>query len=410
MKKFCFFISMFLLMSFSTAATPNFDVYCSSAVLIDARTGNVLFEKNANQKSYPASTTKILTALITLQKEPDLQKEIVVSKKAVMSVPKGSSIAYFSANEKLTIEQVLYGLLLPSGNDAANILAEQISGSNQEFAVLMNETAHSLGAKDSNFTNPSGLHDDNHFTTASDIAKIAKEAMKYPKFREIVSQSRFVMPETNVSKSRSFLTTNNLLAGGEYFYEYATGIKTGYTSQAGNCLVSSATKDGAELICITLGGNNIPVGKSAVCIDSINLLNFGFENYYNKKLISQNEILTSVTPKKSGGKTLNLCADASINILVENLDTSTFDQKISLSKKISAPIKKGDVFGTVSYYKGNELIGISNLVASEDIEKEAWYWVVLKFLIYFVISVIILGILLRIFNEVRKKITRKVKR
>ena len=409
MKKFFLTLCFLLLINnICMAATPNFDVHCASAILIDARTGDVLYEKNSNKQSYPASTTKILTAYIALSQNLPMNSEIIPSRTSVMSVPTGSSIAYFSENEKLTLEQVLFGLLLPSGNDAANILAEHISGSNTNFAELMNITAEKLGATNSHFTNPSGLHDNEHYTTAADLAKIAFNAMKIPKFKEIVSQSRYIMPKTNVSKTdRTFINTNKLLTSGEYYYESATGIKTGYTSQAGNCLVSSASKDGVELIAVVLGGHTIPVGKSAVYTDTINLFNFGFENYHNNQLVAPSNLITTVIPKKSGKQTLELVTDSPINVLVENGDTPTFDKIISLNEKIVAPIKKGDVLGTLTYTKNGENVGIVNLVAKTDIEKELWIWVFLKILLSFVVSVIILGVFLRLFNDIKKNIRRK---
>ena len=403
---FLLFITFFIILLLSKSYA--IDVYCDSAILIDAKTGEVLFEKNSNQKAYPASTTKILTAYIALSQGYSMNEQIIPSRNAVMSVPKGSSIAYFSENEILTLEQVLYGLLLPSGNDAANILAEHISGSTSAFADLMNATAKELGATNSNFINANGLHNDNHYTTAADLAKIAYATMKIEKFREIVSQTKYDMPPTNISKtSRTFLNTNKLLlSGGEYFYPYATGIKTGYTNQAGNCLVASASKDGLDLITVVLGGRIIPVNKSTVCLDTISLFNYGFENYHNEQLLAQNKIVTSCTPKKSGKKSLNLAASESLNVTVKNGDTPAFDSVVTLNDKIVAPIIKGDVLGTISYTMNGESIGIVNLVAQNDVKKELFIFVILRMLLYFVISVIILGVGLRIFNEIRKFIKR----
>ena len=409
MRKFLFIFCFIFLMTFSISKAESIDVYCNSAILIDAKTGEVLFEKNADQKAYPASTTKILTAYIALSQGYSMTEEIIPSRNSVMSVPAGSSIAYFSENEKLTLEQVLYGLLLPSGNDAANILAEHISGSTSTFAELMNVTAEKLGATDSHFMNPSGLHNNDHYTTASDLAKIARQAMKIDKFREIVSQVKFDMPATNISKQeRTFINTNKLLtSGGEYFYPYATGIKTGYTSQASNCLVASASKDGVELITVVLGGHIIPVNKSAVYLDTIALFNYGFENYHNQQLIAKNQIVTNCIPKNSHKETLNLAAADKLDILVKNGDTPTFERIITLNENIVAPIKKGDILGTLSVKNSNEVIGITNLIAQTDIEKEHIIWNILRFLLYFFISVIILCILLRIFNEIRKFIRRR---
>lgn len=399
------FVFTFLLLISKSYAI---DVYSNSAILIDGKTGEVLFEKNSNQKVYPASTTKILTAYIALSQGYTMKEQIIPSRTAVMSVPKGSSLAYFSENEILNLEQVLYGLMLPSGNDAANILAEHISGSVSDFADLMNSTAKDLGATNSNFVNANGLHNDNHYTTAADLAKIACACMKIEKFREIVSQAKYDMPATNIAKtSRTFLNTNKLLlSGGEYFYQYATGIKTGFTTQAGNCLVASASKDGLDLISVVLGGSIIPVNKSTAFTDTISLFNYGFENYHNEQLVAQNKIITSCVPKKSGKKTLNLAAADSLNITVKNGDTPVFDHVTTINNKIVAPIKKGDVLGTISYTMDGKPIGIVNLVAQDDVKKEHVIFVILRILLYFVISVIILGVSLRIFNEIRKFIKR----
>ena len=151
-----------------------------------------------------------------------------------------------------------------------------------------------------------------------------------------------------------------------------------------------------------MGGNTVPVGKSAVYLDTSNLLNFGFENYHNNQLVAQSNLITTITPKKAGKKTLDIVTDSSINVLVENGDTPVFDRIISLNEKIVAPIKKGDVLGTLTYTQNDEVVGIVNLVAKTDIEKEHWFFVLLKVLLYLAISVIILGVLLRLFNDIRK--------
>lgn len=413
-KRYLTFIFTLLLFLFNIPLSnaQEIDVYCNSAILIDAKTGDVLYEKNSNQKAYPASTTKVLTAYIALTQGYSMDEEIIPSRTSVMSVPKGSSIAYFSENEKLNLEQVLYGLLLPSGNDAANILAEHISGSNSTFAELMNVTAEKLGATNSHFMNPSGLHDNDHFTTAADLAKIAQQAMKLEKFREIVSQAKYDMPPTNVSKNtRTFYNTNQLLSSSEkYFFPYANGIKTGYTSQAGNCLIASASKDGVDLITVVLGGHIIPVNKSTVYLDTISLFNYGFENYHNQQLVAQNQTVTTCIPKKSRKEELKLASADSINVLVQNGDTPVFEKIINLNENIKAPIKKGDVLGTITFKNGSEVVGISNLIAQSDIEKEHIIWVILRILLYFIISVIILGIVLRIYNNIRKFIRKQRKK
>jgi len=408
-----YIFALFFLFSFCFAENIDFDLNCESAILIDAKTGNILFENKAYEKAYPASTTKVLTALIALTEENDYSKEVIPSHYAVYSVPAGSSIAYFSEDEKLTFEQVLYGLMLPSGNDAANILAEHISGSIDEFANLMNARAKELGAKNTHFVNPNGLHDTNHYTTAYDLSLFAREAMKHEKFREIVSTYHYVMPSTNRSDTnRDFYNTNKLLLpNGEYFYEHATGIKTGFTSVAKNCLISSAEKDGIELICVVLGGLNTPNNKSAVYTDTINLLNYGFEQYKEYTVLNDNSEFAELEIKHSKNKIpLNITNENAIKIIIQKNTTPKFEEAISYNYDLKAPIKKGDVIGTISYYSDDLCIGSSNLIATNDIEKENMLFYYLRkistFLLYVILCVIMVGVLLRIFNEIRKKIKK----
>lgn len=411
MKRYLF--ALLFLFSFCFAENINFELNCDSAILIDAKNGNILYENNAYKKAYPASTTKVLTALIALNNETDYSKEIIPSHYAVYSVPAGSSIAYFSEDEKLTFEQVLYGLMLPSGNDAANIIAEHISGSIEDFANLMNTYAKELGAKNTHFLNANGLHDENHYTTAYDLSLFAREAMKSEKFREIVSTYHYVMPSTNRSDTnRDFYNTNKLLLpNNEYFYEYATGIKTGFTSAAKNCLISSAEKDGVELICVVLGGLNTKNNKSAVYTDTINLLNYGFEQYENYTILEENSNISTMSLKYSKNKVpLNIINESTISASILQNSTPDFDEAISYNYELKAPIKTGDIVGTITYYLNNSYVGSSNLIAANDVEKEFvifyYFRKVATFLLYVILSVIILGVCLRLFNEIRKKIKK----
>jgi len=410
---FSLFILLFTIFPISTCFAENINLNCSSAILIDAKSGNILYEHNAYEKSYPASTTKVLTALIALSQETDYSKEVIPSHYAVYSVPAGSSIAYFSEDEKLTFEQVLYGLMLPSGNDAANILAEHISGSIENFADLMNKKAIELGAKNTHFINPNGLHDENHYTTAYDLSLFAKEAMKIEKFREIVSTYHYVMPSTNRSnEDRDFYNTNKLITpNGEYFYEYATGIKTGYTSVAKNCLISSAEKNGVELICVVLGGLNTSNNKSAVYTDTINLLNYGFDQYKSCNILNKETVINNLSIKHAKDKIpLTVVNESAIDTVILKDTTPVFEEAISYDYELIAPIKKGDIVGTISYYQDDSCVGSSNLIADNDIEKESmllyWFRTICKILLYIILSIILLGILLRLFNEIRKKIKR----
>ena len=304
LKKYITLLFSFFILFSISYADIDFDINCSSAILINAKNGDILYEYNAHDKSYPASTTKVLTALLALENEDDYSKEIIPSHYAIYSVPVGSSIAYFSEGENLTFEQVMYGLLLPSGNDAANVIAEEISGSISSFVNLMNTRAKELGAKNTNFVNPSGSHDNKHYTTAYDLSLFAKEALKHDLFRKIISTPSYTMPSTNRSATeRTFTNTNKLLAPNhQYYYEYATGMKTGYTSNARNCLIASASRNGVELISVVLGGTTTSNNKSAIYTDSRNLLDYGFSCYEKTIIARSGSVIDNITPKKSKNK------------------------------------------------------------------------------------------------------------
>lgn len=251
------------------------------AIVIDQKNHDILYEKNAHQRLYPASTTKILTALLVIENE-DLDKVITVGDE-IRLVGADGSRAGLKTGEQITIRDLLAGLMLPSGNDAAYVLAvhtaRQSSGKSSMnsreaaacFAELMNQRARKAGANDSLFMNPDGYHDDQHYTTAYDLALITQEAMKEPSFREIVSKKSHLIPGKNGKLGHYWKNTNQLLdPEGPYNYPAATGIKTGYTKPAGYCLVASADREGKQLIAVAL--NSTKEGQWA---DSIQLLDYG---------------------------------------------------------------------------------------------------------------------------------------
>lgn len=242
-----FLISIFLFIFINTsfANNDNLDIYSPSCILIDSDSGKILYEKNAYKKMYPASTTKIMTAILTLE-NCKLDELVTVSDNAVSleSVPETYTRADIQAGEILTVENLLNVLLIPSANDAAIALAEHVSGSVSEFSNLMNKKAKELGCKNTNFVNPNGVHNENQYTTAYDLSLIGKYAMNNETFRKIVCKTSYTLPATNIysSTDRKFENTNELLSSDNYSYEYTTGIKTGYTDSAKNCIVASAKK------------------------------------------------------------------------------------------------------------------------------------------------------------------------
>ena len=303
MKKLKFvlliFIFIMLLIIFAPPcfAESNLKTYCPSAILIETSTGKILYEKNANEVSYPASTTKIMTAILTVE-NCNLNDVATVSHNAVYSIPYNYTHASLKEGEELTIEQLLYALMVPSANDAAIVLAEHISGSVEEFAKLMNKKAEELGCKNTNFVNPNGIHNKNHTSTAYDLALIGQYAMKNETIRKIVSTKQFTLPATNKynKTDRIFNNTNDLLSTySKYYYKGTTGVKTGYTSEAGNCIVASAKKNGFEVLLVVLGGKSTSKGLSERYLDCKTLFDYAFNNYSIKTLNEKNSILQQVT-------------------------------------------------------------------------------------------------------------------
>jgi len=255
-------------------------ISAKSAVLIDGASGRVLYEHNAYEKLPMASTTKIMTGLLACE-SGKLEKTVKVSPFA--SGTEGSSL-WLKIGEKLTLEELTYGLMLKSGNDAAVAIAEYLGGNVDAFALLMNKRAREIGAVNTNFTNPHGLDADGHYTTAFDLAMIAREAMRNKKFREIVSTKTYSIPMQDEKWDRALKNHNKLL----WRYEGCNGVKTGYTKKTGRCLVTSAERDGENLICVTLNATDD-------WNDHINLFNYGFENYEKRLLYRKNEKVCDYT-------------------------------------------------------------------------------------------------------------------
>lgn len=287
-------------------------------LLLETETGDILFEKNSNDKMFPASTTKLMTAILVLE-NGYLNELVTVSSSAVNSVPSGYVKAPLYAGEELRVEELLYALLLPSANDAANVLAEHISGSIPAFADLMNSKAQELGMTNTHFTNPSGIHDNDLYTTASDLSVLARYAMKNEKLREIVKTTTYTLPATSVhpKEDRELKTSNLLLdsSSKSYYYEYATGIKTGFTNPAGDCLVASAKKDGIEFIAVCLHSSTNSNGLRGKFLDCKILFNFAFDNYttYYKdlqaKLLEEAKEAEHLTSENALQETFNASTD-----------------------------------------------------------------------------------------------------
>lgn len=412
-----FFISVFfILLSFilptiSLGVDDNLTIYSPNAILIERETNKILYEKNAYEKKYPASTTKIMTAILALE-NCQLTDVATVSYDAIMTVPSGYTTANLQLDEELTIEQLLNLLLISSANDAGNVIAEHIAGSVESFASMMNTKAAELGCKNTHFTNPYGKQDSNHYSTAYDLALIADYCMDNSVFRDIVKKTAYTLGPTNKHDSeRTFTTTNSLLEednsnrADNYYYAHAIGVKTGFTTQAGNCLIGAAESNGLEVISVILDGTQTSNGLSQRYLDTITLFDFAFDNYAINKVKSSNDYVQTVEIDNAtkDTKNLDLLVQDSINIFIEkeNIDNELLPI-IELNEDLQAPIAKGDVVGTITY----DIDGItysSNLIASKDVLKS-------NFLMNFFAIIAIILIVISIFKVYNVKPKKKRKK
>lgn len=352
-------------------ADIDFSVYSQAAILIDASSGKILYSKNALNKMYPASTTKIMTAILTLE-NCSLDEIATVSKNATL-IPPTYTHASLREGEQISIKNLLYTLILPSANDSAIVLAEYIAGSVESFSDMMNQKAAELGCINTHFVNPNGIHDENHYSCAYDLALIGKYAMQNEIFREIVRTTTYTLPANEALgiEARYFRTTNDLIReSSNYYYPYCTGIKTGYTDPAENCIVASAKKDGLELITVILGGAQTPDGFSSRNIDCIHIFDYGFENYSLQTICFADSTIQSVDIKNATPETkqLNLLAKNELTVLVpQSMSTTTIEPIIELQQDLKAPIHAGDTVGKVSYHIDGTIY-TSDLIAGSDVE------------------------------------------
>lgn len=408
MKKriFLIFLFIFLLYSSCVSAVSNVEINSPAGILVEESTGKILYEKNAHEKMYPASTTKILTALLVLE-NGNLEDTVTVSEEAVNSLSDGYVTPYISSGEKLTVDQLLNVLLVPSGNAAGNALAEYVSGSIDEFVNLMNSRAKELGCTNTHFTNPYGKHDENHYSSAYDLYLIAKEAMKYEEFRTIVAKPTYSLAPTNrYSKDdRLLYSTNDLVKpSSNNYYEYALGIKTGFTSYAKDCLVAAAQKDNMTLYAVILGADESSSGVSYRYIDSKKLFDYGFNNFLFRTIRSKGSVVDTVevSGATQNTKNLDLVLDANISAFISTDDEYTSFIPEIVINELSAPITKDTIVGSVSY-NTNGTTYTANLLAGSDVEKSY------MFILWDIVFVIFLMILFKIFinHKKRKKKNRR---
>lgn len=406
-----FSLFVLLLMFFSNlgfAIEPT--VASSAAILVESSTGKILYEKNAYEKMYPASTTKVMTAILILE-NCDLNEMATVSHNAIYSLPSGYVNANLQKGEEISVKDLMYALMVKSANDAAIVLAEHLDGSVEGFADRMNTKAAELGCQNTHFVNPNGIHNENHYSTAYDLYLMASYAMKNETFRKYVSTASYTLPSTNLypATDRVCVTTNDMIRPkSKYYDENVIGVKTGYTAEAKNCLIAASQKDGTELISVILHSGTNSEGLSERYVDTAALFDYGFENFAFSDVVEKNAIVKNIEIENGNKdtKSLDLVAkDTLSGYLAKDVDLESLSPEVNLNENLVAPIARGSVLGSATYSINGEKY-TTELLASHDVEKKFDFRILI---LGIGIVLLLLGIaILRV--QFRRKLNRKKRR
>lgn len=354
----------------TTANQSSPAIVAETAILMDAASGEILYEKNADQKMYPASITKLMTILLALE-HGKLTDKITFSHDAVYSIEPGSAHIAIQEGETLTLEQVLRAIILRSANEASNGVAEYVDGSTEAFAKHMTERAKELGCKNTNFLNANGLHNENHYTTARDMALIAKELLKHEEYRSMMSETYYEIPPTNKQTEVRYLHGQHQMLNENslYYYKDAIGGKTGFTSEALNTLVTYAERDGMELIAVVMKCNG-----AEHYTDTAALFDYGFANYESAKILSAADHTFTVKVTETykdkaverGTITVSPAEDV-YHTLPKGTDISDITVEKDLPESIEAPVTAGQTIGTLNISLHGEVLKTVDLVSQDTI-------------------------------------------
>lgn len=354
LKLIVIFLLLFPL--YASAAKPP-AIEAKAAILLDVKTGQILYNKNMNARLAPASTTKILTAIIALE-SGRLDDEVKVSAHAAGT---GGSSMHLYAGQTITLRELVTGLLLRSGNDAAVAIAEHLAGSTSEFVNIMNQKAHLIGAYNSQFKNPNGLSAAGHYSTAFDLACLARYALFNPTFAAIVSTKETIVEwrdRRGRGTDKPLRNTNKLL----WMLADADGVKTGTTSEAGPCLVSSATRGNQKLVAVVLHDH-------ARWQNSIRLLQYGFEEYELYEYADEGYLLSTLPVEQGTIGLTDAIVASQAAILVPTADYPYITVEVDLPDKVKAPLYRGQKIGEIVFYVKDKAVKTVDIVAREDIEE-----------------------------------------
>lgn len=374
------------------ADAPEYEADCETALLLELNSGTVVYAKNAESMVYPASLTKITTCMVTLEyASKDLDKMVTVSDTALAGIAEAGGDVRLQAGERLTLRDLLYYLMVNSTNEAGNVIAEYVAGDIPSFVSLMNKTARDLGCTGTRFANTHGLHESGHYTTARDLSIITRKALTYELFREITNTAEYTVPATNLSDEKKLTTTNYLILNDgnryladngnyyTYYLEEASGIKTGYTSAAGRCVISRANDGNMDLLCIIMGAETRMMSDGSARYDNFveakKLFNYGFSNFaYAKVATAGMAPMFSVDvqyAKDKRGVVLIPSADVSCLLPKEyDKDKVTTSYELNDAKGLAAPLEKGQKVGTLYMYYDGKVVGTTELETLTAVEEK----------------------------------------
>ena len=387
------FLSLFLALLLSLLLVPSAfaagddapvlpedpEILSKAALLMDYNTGTVVYAHNEHEELYPASLTKIMTALLTLDAVKEgklsLDQEVTASETALAGLPSDGSTANIKAGETMSVRNLLYCMMVVSANEACNIQAEAVAGSTSAFVDKMNEKAEALGCENTHFVNTNGLHDPQHYTSAWDLYLITRAAMEYEEFITITDTAAYTVPATNISEERKLYTTNHLLSNWRvigYRDTRAHGIKTGSTDDAGYCLVSSAEKGSLHFVSVILGAERVEVdgvGDIRSFSHTSRMFDYGFENFTYKTIIDQMEAIQEVPVELSEIDHVTVYPAETKEVLIpKGLDGEDLDRTIILQEPVEAPVAKGQKLGTLELSYDGVIYATVDLLAGFDVE------------------------------------------
>ena len=437
MKKYRFLSLLLLfpmvltLFTAPAAALEEPDLFCTNAVLLDANYNEVLYDKGAYEKAYPASTTKVMTALLVLEAIENGQLSpstmVTAGPTRMQDIPSGAGyvVASLKEGEVMSVEDLLYCVMLPSAADAANVLAVEVDGTIEDFVTHMNRKAGELGCQNTHFTNTAGMHSEDHYSTAYDLALIFQAALEYDLFRTIIKTAAYTVPATNLSAERYFYNTNGLISNlwySGYVYDKCIGGKTGNTDEAGRCLIAAAEDGDTLLISVVLGSGPMEQEgyedlRQGQLVESKRLLEYGFNNFERVTITKGTEPVDKVAVTMSRqADEVNVKPQGSITrTLPKDMDLDAIETKIALfSQEVEAPVEDGQVLGVMTLSYEGEVYGKLDLVAVNSVERSELLYKKEQFISFFqdtwVQIVLAVVLLLAAFILLRLLVFRKKRR